>query len=325
MKVETATIIIILLILIGIVGYLLFNKLKKYLGTFIETSEGFQNEHILSIDDPTKFYDQYYVNRIDSSYYPQNKNICRCAKLYKQAFHGVFPKDQTKILMVGSQTGRFLDALCGTSSNVTAITNHKPLQQKAQYNAPSSNVIFGNVIENPTLFPHNTFTHIVFEEREYYTYTPEQRKLALEHCKKWLRPEGILAIRAIDPEKFDPMIPTAVPLSSINIQNYIKKRKLDSQVRFTDGSKIVTHYTPIPSEHKAVFREDLYDTNGKHLRTHIHRLYVPPRDVILEETMSLGFSHKDTITLNDCTFPGEYYEIFMNGTPKLLTKPESFD
>jgi SAM-dependent methyltransferase len=320
MKVQTATIIILLLILLGIVGSLLYSRLRSYLGTYFSTPEGFRNENVMSTDDPTQFYDEYYVHRIDMAYYPQNKNICRCAKLYKDAFHEVLPKEQTKILLVGSQTGRFLDALCGTSPSVTAVTNVKVLQKKSQHNAPNSNVVFGDVLENPKLFPKNTFTHVIFEEREYYTYTPEQRKLVLEHCKEWLRPEGILAIRMIDPEKFDPMIPTAVPLSGINIQNYLSERKMDSQVRFTDGSKIVTHYTPIPSEQKAVFREDLYDPKGHHLRTHIHRWYIPPRDVILEETMSLGFSHRDTIELNDCTFPGEYYEIFMNGVPKLDPK-----
>lgn len=318
MKVQTATTILILLILIIIVGYLLYKRIPVTV-----PQEGFGNQTVTILDTPADFYDTYYIDRIDMAYYPQNKNICRCAKLYKDAFYGILPKEQTKILLVGAHTGRFLDALCGTSPDVTSVTHHPLLKERAQHNAPKSNVILGDITQNPKLFPKNTFTHIIFEERDYYTFTPEQRKLALSHCQSWLRPEGILAIRVIDPNVFDPMIPTAIPLSGINIQNYLKTRKTDSQVRFTDGSKIVTHYTPIPSEHKAVFREDLYNPKGHHLRTHIHRWYIPPRDVILEETMSLGFSHKDTIQLNECTFPGEYYEIFMNGVPKLSTKHES--
>jgi hypothetical protein len=323
MKVQTATIILILLILLGIVGYLLWKRVINYMKNSLP--EGFQNENVRTIDNPSEFYDSYYIDRTDMAYYPENKNICRCSKLYKDAFHGVIPKGQSKILLVNSHTGRYLDALCGISENVSAIASHKLLQSKAQHNAPKSNVIFGDILKEPKMFPKNTFTHIIFEERDYYTFLPEERKLAIEHCKNWLRPEGYLIIRAIDPEKFDPMIPTAVPLSGVNIQNYLKHRKMDSQVRFTDGSKIATHYTPIPSEHKSVFREDLYDPKGNHIRTHIHRWYVPPRDVILEETMSLGFSHKDTIELSSCTFPGEYYEIFMNGVPKLSTKYVSSD
>jgi SAM-dependent methyltransferase len=325
MKVQTATIIIILLILIGIVTYLLW---KRLVNVYVShTKEGFQSRsEARMIDTPSEFYDPYYVERIDMAYYPENKNICRCSKLYKEVFHGHLPKNQTKVLLVNSHTGRFLDALCGISENVTAIAPYKILQEKAQHNAPKANVIFGDIRSDPKLFPKNTFTHIIFEERDYYEYSPEERKRILSHCKEWLRPEGILIVRVIDPNRFDPMIPTAVPLTGVNIQNYLKDRKMDSQVRFTDGSKIITHYTPIPSEHKSVFREDLYDPKGHHLRTHIHRWYVPPRDVILEEIMSLGFANvNESVQLDTCTFPGEQYDIFVNGVPKLSTKHESSD
>lgn len=317
MKAETATIILLLLILLFIVGFSLMKYAQKYLSQTL--SEGFQskqNPDVKTLDNPEDFFDSYYIDRIDMSYFPQNKNICRCSELYKEAFFGVIPRDKTKILLVGCNTGRFLDALCGISPNVSSVTTNKLLRDKAQEIAPKSSVILGDIVQNPELFMENTFTHIIFEERDYYLLPSDKRKLALEHCKKWLRPEGLLAIRVVDPDKFDPMIPTAVPLSGINIQNYLTQRKLDSQVRFTDGSKIVTHYTPIPSENRSLFREDLYDTQGKMLRSHIHRWYLPPRDAVLEEIITVGYAHKDTVSLEKCTFPGEYYEIFMNGVPK---------
>lgn len=315
MKVETATIIIFLLLLVFILGYALVKRILAYYRVN-SSAEGFTSKAI-TMDNPDEFYDDYYISRIDESYYPQNKNICRCSELYKGVFHGNIPKEQSKILLVGCNTGRFLDALCGISKNVSGVTKLKALQKISQTNAPSANVIHGNVIEEPELFPKNTFTHIIFEDREYYTIPADDRKLVLEHCKNWLRPEGLLIIRTVDPDQFDPMIPTAVPLSGINVQKYFKERKLDSQVRFTDGSKIVTHYTPIPSEHKAVFREDLYNASGDKLRTHIHRWFVPPKDVVIEEVMRLGYSHNDTIDLKGCTFPYESYEIFKNGVPSL--------
>lgn len=317
MKAETATIIVLLLILLFITGFLLIKRVFRYI--HINKQEGFTNStnhSSTTLDNPDEFYDNYYVKRIDMAYYPQNKNICRCAKLYKEAFHGILPKNKTKVLLIGTNTGRFLDALCGVSSNVTGVTKYELLKEKSQEIAPHANVLSGDITQNPDLFPENTFTHVIFEEREYYQYTKEQRQLALSHIQKWLRPEGLLAIRLVDPDKFDPMIPTAIPLKGVNIQNYLKERRLDSQVRFTDGSKIITHYTPIPSEHRAVFREDLYDIQGTKLRSHIHTWHIPPRDVVLEEVMRFGYSHRDTISLGSCTFPYEYYEIFMNGVPK---------
>jgi len=318
MKVETATIIIILLILLIGIGFTIFRQLRKYVLNSMD-EEGFrtQSNKVVVIDDPQAMYDSYYVERIDGAYHPQNKNICRCSELYKHAFHGILPKNKTNVLLIGTTTGRFLDALCGMSNNVSAVSNHEILHKTAKKNAPSANVILGDAVRDSELFPKRTFTHIIFEDREFYRLSKEERKLVLNNCKSWLRPEGTLVIRAVDPEVFDPMIPTSVPLSGINIQKYLTERKTDSQVRFTDGSKIATHYTPIPSEHRALFREDIYDPNGVKLRTHIHRWYMPPRDVIMEEVLSLGYYHKDTIQLQGCTFPGEYYEVFLNGVPKM--------
>jgi hypothetical protein len=317
MKTETGTLILLLIILAVIVGYFIVGHIQQLLTkNTTRIDEAFVNARATDtpvLDSPEDFYDDYYVQRIDQSYYPESKNICRCAELYKSAYLGDFDKDKTKSLLIGANTGRFLDALVGISPDTTGLVLHESLLEKARENAPKAKVVKMDYNKiDPKAFMENTFTHIVLEDRTYYQIpTPNQRKQLLSVAFKWLVPGGKLIIRCVEPLKFDPMIPTAVPLRGINIQNYLEKRKHNSASYFDDGSYITTQYTPIPSEHRSVFREDLYYPNGTLKRTQIHRLNMPTRDMILEEVLSLSYSHEESIPLKPCTSPGEYYEIFI--------------
>ena len=322
MKTETGTLILLLIILVLIIGYFAVGHIQTILGRNTKkVDEAFVASRTSgsapTLDNPEEFYDDYYVQRIDQSYFPESKNICRCAELYKHAYIGDFKKSSTKTLLYGANTGRFLDALAGVSATAIGVVSNKTLADKARQIAPKAKVIETENLYKmpPTEFPENTFTHFVVEDKNYYQIpTAQDRKGVIANAFKWLQPGGKLVIRAIDPTKFDPMIPSAVPIRGVNIQNYLEKRKHDSTVYFDDGSYISAHYTPIPSEQRAVFREDLYYPNGSLKRSHIHRWNIPPMDVVIEEVMSVGFQHTDSVPLKPCTSPGEQYLIF--------TKPE---
>lgn len=322
MKPETGTLILLLIILILIIGYFIVGHIQSFIARNTKrVDEAFvasrSSNSAPILDNPDEFYDDYYVQRIDQSYYPESKNICRCAELYKHAYLGDFKKSSTKSLLYGANTGRFLDALSGISASAVGIVDKKVLAEKSREIAPKAKIIqTGNLYKMPpTEFPENTFTHFVIEDKNYYQIpTAQDRKGVVSNAFNWLQPGGKLIIRAIDPTKFDPMIPSAVPIRGVNIQNYLEKRKHDSSVYFDDGSYISTHFTPIPSEQRAVFREDLFYPDGTLKRSHIHRWNIPPVDIVIEEVMSVGFQHTESVSLKPCTSPGEQYLIF--------TKPE---
>lgn len=322
MSPETAGLVLLLIILIAIFIYLAAERGIGLLALLRKQSalslEGFDtnprfNKRILW-DDPAKFYDDYYVERIDQAYYPEGKNICRCSDLYKSAFLRLYPREKTRTLLVGANTGRFLDALTGVCPEVTGLVRYPKLKDVAQRIAPKSRVMIGEAAADPDLFPTSTFTHVIFEDRSLYEFNDHnQRKVAIQNAIKWLEPGGRLVLRVVDREKFDPMIPTAVPIRGLNIQNYLSQRKQDSKVFFRDGSRIETNFTPIPSEDRAVFREDLYDKTGSLTRTQIHRWSIPQKDAIIEEVSRMGVEHDQSVSLAPCTSPHESYEIFVKG------------
>jgi SAM-dependent methyltransferase len=322
MSPETAGLVLLLVILIAIFLYLAAERGIGLLAMLRKQSalsmEGFDdgnrfNKRILW-DDPSKFYDDYYVERIDQAYYPEGKNVCRCSDLYKSAFLRMYPREKTRVLLVGANTGRFLDALTGVCPEVTGLVRFPKLKDIAQRIAPKARVMLADAAADDELFPTSTFTHVIFEDRSLYEFHDHnQRKKAIENAIKWLEPGGRLVIRVVDREKFDPMIPTAVPLRGLNIQNYLSQRKQDSKVFFRDGSRIETNFTPIPSEDRAVFREDLYDKTGSLMRTQIHRWSIPQKDAIIEEVSRMGVEHDQSVSLAPCTSPNESYEIFVKG------------
>lgn len=327
MRAETAGIAVLLLLLAAILTYVTGRRIVDWLVGEIRTTsaEGFESQSRKNgtrqmIDNPDKFYDDFYVQRIHQAYYPDSKNICRCSDLYKSAFVRIYPKNSTRVLLVGANTGRFLDALCGICPNVYGITKYPKLRDLANTMAPKARVKLGDAAQDDTLFREGTFTHVIFEDRTLYEYhSHDERRVALQNAIKWLRPGGRLVLRVVDRDRFDPMIPTSVPLRGLNIQNYLKDQKRDSRVHFKDGSYILTNFTAIPSEDRAVFREDLYDNGGAFVRTHVHRWSMPQKDAILEEVVGMGLEHDNSVSLAPCTTPNEAYEIFVKPVSKLAT------
>lgn len=318
MRFETAGIIILLTLICVLLIYSIGKQLSKFSNTLrIASSEAFENRErynkkITLMDKPEDFYDDFYVQRIHQAYYPDSKNVCRCSDLYKSAYLRLYPKHKTRTLLVGANTGRFLDAVCGICPEVTGITRYPKLKDVADRMAPKARVLLGDAAHNDDLFPEGLFTHVIFEDRALYEYkSHNERRAAIKNSIKWLEPGGRLILRIVDPDKFDPMIPTSVPLRGLNIQNYLKNRKRDSKVYFKDGSRIETNFTQIPSEEKSVFREDLYDKSGSFIRTHVHRWTMPGRDIILEEVAGMGLEHDQTLSLAPCVAPYESYEIFV--------------
>lgn len=322
MSIETAGLLFLLLALIAIFGYLILTKgysllqnLNKRHNDYLNDKlEGFENSKgkVKTIDNTKEFFDNFYLERIDQAYYPESKNLCRCSDLYKSAYLRIYPNNKTRTLLVGTNTGRYLDALTGICPEVTGITQYPELKDMASRMAPKAKVLLGDAARDDELFDKSTFTHVIFEDRSLYEFIDHnERKKALENVINWLEPGGRLILRVVDREKFDPMVPTSVPIRGLNIQNYLNKRKQDSRVYFKDGSLIDTNFTSIPSEDRAVFREDLYDKNNTLLRTQIHRWAIPNRDAIIDEVSRFGLEHDQSLSLAPCTSPHETYEIFI--------------
>ena len=171
MRAETAAVAILLILLSAMMIYVIGGRVSAYLSHLRVTSaEGFENQDrfnktVTVVDKPEDFYDDFYVKRIHESYYPDSKNICRCSDLYKTSFLRLYPKDKTRTLLIGANTGRFLDALCGICPEVTGITRFPKLRDVADKMAPKARVKLGDAAHDHDLFEPQTFTHVIFEDR----------------------------------------------------------------------------------------------------------------------------------------------------------------
>jgi SAM-dependent methyltransferase len=320
---------LLLLILLLMFGFLILQKLFIHGKSVLESGrflnfhlqEGFQNSQPTSTKQYTKLEDIYkhgYLQYADSVHHPQGKTVCRSAELYRRAFVGD-KKNSSKwnILLLGIETGRFLDALTGISKNVIGISKYPQVTTIAEKHAKDA-VVYHLDILNTKRFKDNTFTHIILEDREVYRYTPSQRKQLFIILEKLLKSGGFLAIRTVDPETFDPLPPTAIPLKGLNIQNYLEKRKTDSLVYLTSGEKLKTDFTYIADDKEAIYKESLESPDGSSVKHFIQKWYMPKKEEIVTEVQQalLGTPQSDSLIHIDhhdlklCVCVGEYYTIF---------------
>jgi SAM-dependent methyltransferase len=330
---------ILLFILLVIFGLLILQKILFH-GKHILESGRFLNFQIFNTTssgtegftngtDPkpetknyTKLEDIYksdrYLQYADAVHHPQGKTVCRSSELYRRAFLGDKKNSkQWNVLLLGIETGRFLDALTGITKNVVGVSNYPDVVSIAEKHAKDA-VVYHLDILSSSKFSPNTFSHIILEDREIYRYTPSQRKQLFVILEKILKPDGILAIRTVDPDTFDPLPPTAVPLKGLNIQNYLEKRKTDSVVYLTNGDTLKTDFTYIPGEKEGIYKETVENQDRKSVKHFIQKWYMPKKEELVGEVQqallgtpaSDSLLHIDHHDLKLCVCVGEYYTIF---------------
>jgi hypothetical protein len=332
--------------MLGIFGFLIIYKILTHGKSVLESGrfwgflgeEGFQSgsqsgsqspktESFESLNDI--YHPERYLRYADVVHHPQGKVVCRGSELYRRVFIGD-AKDNNKwnILVLGIETGRFLDAMTGISKNVVGVSKYPELVKVAQANAKNAVVHHLDILNPMSMetqgkrFSPKTFTHIILEDREVYRYTPAERKDLWILLESLLKPGGFLVIRSVDPETFDPLPPTAIPLKGLNIQNYLDKRKTDSVVYLTTGETLKTDFTYLKNSQQGIYKEILESKDKQSRKTMIQTWNMPSKESLASEVSGAltGTSASDSLTFVDhydlklCVCVGEYYTIFKKET-----------
>ena len=121
----------------------------------------------------------------------------------------------------------------------------------------------------------------------YFTiYSIEDKLKFFKNCYDWLQPGGRLVIHLVNRDKFDPILNSANPLTSVNAQKYAKERLTKSIVKFKDFLYKAAYVSDNEND-KAYFMKTFKDDATKNTRKNEHVLYMDSQKDILTKAKAL--------------------------------------
>ena len=227
----------------------------------------------------SEIYDDFYVNIYDDLLFSKSKNdyeITLIKKLTKPTKYSTF-------LDVGSGTGHLVGGLNSDGFNCKGLDISRSMINSAKTKYPESKFIQGDVTKSITFQP-NSFTHITCM---YFTiYMIKNKRKFFQNCMLWLRPTGFLIIHIVDRDNFDPILPVADILLSIDPQDYAKERITTTRAAF-DNHLYKAKFDL--NGDVATFSETFTNRKNGSVRKHTHDLYMETQKNILSIAQSVGF------------------------------------
>lgn len=269
-------------------------------------------KNIEPFDQKTKFenkkgneiYDDFYVNIYDDLLFSKTKNdyeIKLIKKLTKPTTHSTF-------LDIGSGTGHLVGALTSDGFNCKGLDISQSMINRSRMKYPKSNFIQGDATKSITFQPNN-FTHITCM---YFTiYMIKNKSKFFQNCMLWLRPTGFLVIHVVDRDNFDPILPVADILLSIDPQDYAKERITTTHAAF-DNHLYKAKFDL--NEDTATFSETFTNRKNGSVRKHTHNLYMETQKHILSIAQSVGFIMISQSEMKDAGYKNQFIYV--------LQKPE---
>ena len=200
-----------------------FNKMLNQL-----PHEGFTQDSPFISKRNNDIYDSYYAMIYDDIY----KTKPRATYEYQQIIDMTHPTlDQSIFLDVGSGTGTLVNALSERGYEAYGIDKSQAMVDIAQIKYPDANMKCGDVKDSMS-FDRSTITHITC--MNFTIYEIEDRATFFRNCYHWLVPNGYLILHLVEPDKYSPIVPGAVPSILDNPQKYAKKRITESMINFYD-------------------------------------------------------------------------------------------
>ncbi len=256
---------------------ILFHRLltftKKDIETFEEPTESFINKKDIDI------YDDFYVSIYDDLLFSTFKNDFEIGLIENKTK----PSEKSLILDIGSGTGHHVGELTKRGYKCQGLDVSSSMVKAAKQKYPDCTFTQGNVLKSITFHPEE-FTHITCL---YFTiYTIRNKRPFFQNCMQWLKPGGYLILHLVDRDKFDPILPVADVMTSINPQKYAKKRLTTTQAVFKNH--LYKANFDIKND-KAEFTETFTNKKNGSVRKHTHKLYMETQKQILSLAQGAGF------------------------------------
>lgn len=251
-------------------------------------------------------FDDFYCNIYDDLLFSDIKNNFEIEEL--NTFINVSKTNNTnntKILDIGSGTGKHISSMKKNGFNVIGLDNSQEMINVCKKNHPDVSVKLGNALTT-SLFNKNEFTHITCF---YFTiYYIENKELFFSNCYNWLTPGGLLILHLVNRDKFNPIVPAGDPFYIVSPQKYAKERITKTNIEFNDFN-YNAEFIPPNSDNISIFREKFKDNVTGNTRVNIHKLFMPTQKYILQIAKNIGFIELSQIDMTQCQYDDQYLYI----------------
>jgi SAM-dependent methyltransferase len=261
--------------------------------------EGFATSPTFNVRRGEDVYDSLYVSLYDDLVYCKEKENFEIDAFLK----ATRPEAKTsKILDVGSGTGRHVGTLAQKGFSVIGIDSSEAMVSEARANYPECEFKQDDAM-SPMAFPNGSFTHITCF---YFTvYYFKNRRDFFKNCYDWLMPGGHLLIHLVNREEFIPVITAANPFTAFAAQHFSGNRMTQTKVKLNDY-QYRSNYDYDANEAKATLTEDLVNTSTGAIRKNEHTLYMARQREIIDEATSVGFKKSGKFDMSECHYDTHY-------------------
>lgn len=254
----------------------------------LKSSEGFQQQERFLLKTDSACYDDFYGEIYDKIMLPRERSEYELNEILKT----LKPEARfSTMLDVGSGTCAVMSYLKKRGYKTYGIEQSQEMIDVAKIAYPNIEIKFDNV-ENPMAFDRALFTHIFC--MNFTIYEIENKLVFFKNCFYWLQNNGYLVIHLAEKDKFNTIIPAAMPLGTSGF-DLLGKRVLKSEVDF--GSfNYSSEYVPLTGD-KMVLKESFIDKQTQNIRQNERTLYMESVDDILMIARKAGFIAKGTFSL----------------------------
>lgn len=261
--------------------------------------EGFATSPTFEVHRGDDIYDSLYVSLYDDLVHCKEKDNFEI-----DAFlNATRPQANTsRILDVGSGTGRHVGALAKKGYSVIGIDKSEAMVKEASKNYPECQFKHDDAM-TPMAFPHGSFTHITcFHFTVYYF---KNKRDFFKNCYDWLAPGGYLLVHLVNRAEFIPVITAANPFTIFAAKHVSGDRITQTKVTL-DDYKYRSNFEYDANEGNTTLTEELINTNTGAVRKNEHTLYMPKQKEILEEASSVGFKRHARFHMSECHYDTHY-------------------
>jgi SAM-dependent methyltransferase len=249
------------------------------------------------------------------------------ASIYKDLWHSHdlnFERVSIQDIALAGQpqaTIKILDMACGISPHAcwfknlgvdfVGVDKSADMLTQAEKDCPSAKFKKAD-ITNPSEFPQKSFSTCLLTGFSIYEFP--NPKVVFDNAFVWLRPEGILVVHLVDPDKFDPILNLASPFAAFSLQKYSLERQTKSEIYFSKF-KYIGDFQKKKDHDDAQFKETFVyfkpeDNKGIKYREQIRDWNMPSVERIIEIAKTSGFRLKEKVSLTPASKEYQYLVYF---------------
>lgn len=216
---------------------------------------------------------------------------------------------------------KMLDIACGISPHAcwfkqlgvefTGADNSKDMLSQAEKECPTAKFKLVDVLK-ASVFPPKTFTTCLVLGFSIYEF--QNPKVIFDNASAWLKPDGMLVVHMVDPDKYDPILHLASPFAAFSLQKYSSERQTKSEIYFS-SFKYTGDLQKKPDHDDAQFVERFTffnpeDNGGKKYREQTHEWNMPSVERLIELAKTSGLTFKEKVSLTPASKEYQYLVYF---------------